>query len=95
MICGECGGWMRIGDFPFCHGDAAKHQPVKSFTVIGDDIPGGMEIANGLCNPDGSPRRYYTKSEIAREAKARGYHNHVEHVTAKGTDKSPHTTRWI
>ncbi len=63
--------------------------------VHGDDIPGGMLIKNGLCHPDGTPKRYYTKSAIAREAKARGYHNHVTHVTAPGTDKNPHTQRFV
>lgn len=62
--------------------------------VIGDDIPGGVEIRHGLCNEDGSPRKYYSKSEINREAKRRGLRNHVEHVTPPGTDKSKHTTRW-
>jgi putative FmdB family regulatory protein len=66
-----------------------------SSAVIGDDIPGGIEIRHGLCNPDGTPKKYYTKSEIAREAKARGLQPHVEHVTAPGTDKNPHTTRWV
>lgn len=62
--------------------------------IIGDDIPGGVEIKHGLCNSDGSARRYYSKTEIANEAKRRGLQSHVEHVTPKGTDKSPHTTRW-
>jgi hypothetical protein len=48
-----------------------------------------------LCNPDGSPRRFYSKTEIAREASRRGLVNHVEHVTGRGTDKNPHTTRWV
>lgn len=63
--------------------------------IIDDDIPGGVLIHHGICNEDGTPRRYYSKSEIAKEAKRRGLHNHVEHVTAPGTDKSKHTTRWI
>ena len=63
--------------------------------VIGDDIPGGIEIKHGLCNEDGSPRRYYSKSEIAAEAKRRGLVNRVEHTTEKGTDKNRHTTKWV
>lgn len=62
--------------------------------VIPDEIPGGIEIRHGLCNEDGSPRRYYSKSEIAAEAKRRGLVNYVEHVGEPGSDKSKHTKRW-
>ena len=37
-----------------------------------DSIPGGLEIAHGLCNADGTPRRYDSRSDIRREAQARG-----------------------
>lgn len=40
--------------------------------VIPDDIPGGIDIRHGLCNADGSPRRYFSKTEIRREAEKRG-----------------------
>lgn len=63
--------------------------------VIADDIPGGIWIDNGICNEDGTPRKYYSKSEMARVAKERGMVNMVRHTTEKGTDKNPHTTRWI
>jgi hypothetical protein len=63
--------------------------------VIGDDIPGGIEIRHGLCDEvTGEPRRYYSKSEIAREAARRGLVQRVEHTTAPGTDKNKHTTKW-
>jgi hypothetical protein len=64
-------------------------------SVIGDDIPGGIEIRHGLCNEDGSPRRYYSKSEIAAEANRRGLVNRVRHVPEQGSDKSKHTTKWV
>lgn len=41
--------------------------------VVGDDIPGGLEVKHGICNPDGSPRKYYSKSEIRRAASEAGY----------------------
>jgi hypothetical protein len=63
--------------------------------VIPDEIPGGVWIRHGICNPDGSPRKYYSRSEMAAEAKRRGVINLVEHVTQQGTDKSPHTSRWV
>ena len=65
-------------------------------SVIPDDIPGGILIRHGLCDPDtGEPVRYYSKSDIAREAKKRGLVNVVEHVGSQGSDKSTHTSRWI
>lgn len=89
MVCDKCNHELEIGDWPFCpHGKGHN-------AVIGDDIPGGVEIRHGLCNEDGSPRRYYSKSEMAQEAKKRGLTNIVEHVSPPGTDKSPHTTRWV
>jgi hypothetical protein len=64
--------------------------------VIPDDIPGGVEIRHGLADPvTGEPVRYYSKSEMRREAKRRGLINLVEHVPQRGSDKSPHTVRWV
>lgn len=41
--------------------------------IIGDEIPGGLEIKHGLCNPDGSPRKFYSKSDIRKAAWEAGY----------------------
>jgi hypothetical protein len=38
-----------------------------------DDIPGGVLIHHGLCNPDGTPRRFDSRSAIAAECRARGF----------------------
>ena len=89
--CDKCGQEITVGEFPFCpHGRGAN-------SVTADDIPGGVEIRHGICNEDGSPRRYYSKSEMAREAKRRNVVNRVEHIPVpnSGSDKSKHTTRWI
>lgn len=67
--------------------------------VIQDSIEGGVLIYNGLCNPDGSPKRYYSKSEIARAAAAKGLtpmdNVHIPNP-ASGSDKAGNglTTRW-
>lgn len=97
MTCDRCGHAIKVGDYPFCKGSPADHVG-GSFGVAGDDIPGGMEIKHGagLCNPDGSPKRYYSKSAIAKQAKAAGWTNYVEHRGDNaGTDKSKHTSRWV
>ena len=61
-----------------------------------DSIPGGVWIKNGLCHEDGSPRRFDSHSEIAKEAKRQGLtHGATRHVPSRGSDKNPHTTRWV
>lgn len=40
--------------------------------VWADDIPGGVDIANGLCHADGSPRRFYSRSAIRAAAAEKG-----------------------
>src|SRR5687768_1674383 len=93
-ICDLCGGDIRIGDYPFCKGVASAHMPANPL-VIGDDIPGGVEIKHGICWPDGTPRKYYTKSEMARVAKENNLENLVRHTPPQGSDKSKQTQRWV
>lgn len=66
MICPICSQAIQIGDWPFCpheHG---------SPMIASDDIPGGLEVRHGICNPDGSPKKYYSKSEIKKAAYDKG-----------------------
>ena len=44
----------------------------RAAAVFRDGIPGGLEIFHGLCNDDGTPRTYYSQTEITRECKKRG-----------------------
>lgn len=67
--------------------------PGKANAVIGDEID--VTIANGLCNPDSSPRRFRSRQELSREAARAGLTNAVEHKGGKSGDRSRHTTRWI
>lgn len=67
--------------------------PGQANAVIGDECD--VEIKHGLCNPDGSPRRFRSKSEIRTAEKKAGVTNRVEHVGTRGGDRSKHTTRWI
>jgi hypothetical protein len=89
VTCDTCNKELQVGDWPFCpHGRGC-------YGVQDDSIPGGLLISNGLCNEDGTPRRYDSKTEIRAEAKRRGMENHVVHKGSKGSDKSKHTTRWV
>lgn len=70
--------------------------PSSASNVLPDDIPGGIEIRHGLCNMDGSPRTYYSRSEMKKEAEKRGLVNYVVHQTeGLHGDRNKHTTRWI
>lgn len=89
---------LKLGErppCPICGEPTSTLWQGKFGAVIDDSIPGGLVIRHGLCNEDGSPRTYYSKTEIRAEEQKRGYTNIVTHVTAPGTDKSKHTTRWI
>lgn len=83
-------------DCPTCQMPMERvYLPNSTGHVHGDEIPGGILIKNGLCHADGSPRRFYSHSEIRKEAERRGLVNVVEHAPPRGSDKSRHTTRWV
>lgn len=92
MTCDRCGEPLAVGAWPFCK-PGRGHDPfiAKNLAVIDDTIPGGWRIEN--MGP--TPITFYSKSDYKREMKARGLVNMVQHVGVPGTDKSPHTTRWI
>ena len=54
-------------------------EPRRAAPVVwADDIPGGVEIQNGLCHADGSPRRFYSRSAIRAACAEKGlipYHD--------------------
>lgn len=68
--------WLEAGDYPACSNCGAEMQRLWTSTAsaIGDDIPGGIMIEHGLCHPGGAPKRYDSKSAIARDAKKKGLH---------------------
>ena len=94
-ICDRCGvdiDALPMGSWPFCKGNQADHAPGNS-NVIGDEID--VEIKHGLCNDDGTPKRYRSRTQLNKDAKAHGLLNYVVHQPPPGTDKSKHTSRWI
>lgn len=69
MICDRCFRPDDIGEHGvgLCPYEARPTQCV----VRPDSIPGGILIEHGLCNPDGTPRRYDSHSEIRLECAKR------------------------
>lgn len=83
--CPDCGRPFEIGDWPFCpHG-------TPRYGVIGDEIPGGFVQENF----GHTPETFYSKRAMARRAKELHLEPFVRHVGTPGSDKSPHTSRWI
>ena len=66
----------------------------KAAAVAPDDIPGGLDVEHAVCHDDGTPRRFYSRSELKRALAEKGWAIHDDHVTARDTDKNPHTSRW-
>lgn len=100
MRCAKCGAqkidaYVTLADastFPVCCEQPMERLFVAQRTggVIQDSIEGGIEIKHGICNPDGTPRKYYSKTEIRKAAKAAGFdwgYDRNEHVPVRGTDK--------
>lgn len=85
MTCDVCGKRVRVGDWPFCpHG-------VSTMKVIPDSIPGGLVLEN--LGPQ--PVKVYSHSERRMLMAKAGLREQVRHVGVPGTDKSPHTSRWV
>lgn len=90
MICDDCGGDVRVGDFPFCHGDPSRHAPI-SLKVIDDTYIGGLTVTN--LAPE--PITFQSRSAHRDYLKRHGLVNKVEHIPMPGSDKSPNTQRWV
>ena len=85
--CDKCGEALEVGMFPFCpHG-----YPGHAFAAIGEEIVGGFVQEN--FGP--TPETFYSKHAMALRAKELGLEPRVRHMGIDGTDKSPHTSRWI
>lgn len=89
--------FLKLGERPPCptcnEPTETLWLPQSSPQVIGDECD--LWIRHGICNLDGTPRHYTSKAEMAKVAKERDLVNWVEHAPTRGSDRSPHTTRWI
>lgn len=71
--------WAWSYEFPLPCPNCAKQTVVpasrgatQTVYIATDDIPGGIEIRHGICNEDGSPKKYYSKTEMYRAANEKG-----------------------
>lgn len=84
--CEACGQIVHVGEWPFCpHG-----KPYG--TAIDDQLAGGPQWIENLGD---QPVYVETKSQLAREARARGRVPFVRHAPGPSGDRSKHTTRWV
>lgn len=93
MLCERCfrpeaEGEHGVGLCPF------ERRPAYA-VFWADDIPGGIEIAHGLCNADGTPRRYDSRSAIRQEAAARGLMQWSEMYTEDRTKDARVHADWL
>jgi hypothetical protein len=85
--CDQCQKQLQVGEWPYCpHGF-----PETGLRVVDDTILGGLTIEN----MGHEPVTVYSHSERRRLMKERGLREQVRHVGLRGSDKSPHTSRWV
>lgn len=99
-ICSNCPTWTE-------ETEDAEPQPLpptklervhlpgqKTHGVNGDECD--VWVRHGICNEDGSPRHYTSKSEMRKEALRRGQTNYVVHTPdSRGSDKSKQTQKFF
>ncbi len=70
MICDRCYQLLSEGEHGLflCPLEPRRSAP----TIWRDEIPGGVLIEHGLCNPDGTPRRFDSRSEMRLAAQVKG-----------------------
>lgn len=85
MKCDRCNTTLRVGMFPFCKGNPEDHQFVVP-GVIGDEL-NGYYAKHAVCWPDGTPRRFDSKTELKKALNEAGY-------TIGGDTLKPYKVGW-
>jgi hypothetical protein len=98
--CPAC-GWTRADCYepvtcavgcPQCGVNTVREWNPSRVAVHGDD---GFIGGKTFENMGHEPVTVYSRSEYRRELDRRGLKEFVRHVPTPGSDRSPHTTRWI
>jgi hypothetical protein len=89
--------WRLAGQYPCCPECGASTSRCWTVPSATDAVHGEIDIVvrHGLCHPDGSPRRFESRQALRRAARAAGLTNAVHHIGVEGSDKSPHTQRFV
>lgn len=74
---------------PACACGAVTEKVWRAAAVIGD----AMDFWSENMGPD--PVHITSRTQWHREMASRGLVNKVRHVPTRGSDKSPHTSRWV
>ncbi len=92
MICDRCYQSLDDGDhgIGFC-----PLEPRRAPVVRPDSIPGGVMIAHGICNPDGTPKRFNSRSEIAQACAGKGLIPWTEVYTEDRTKDARVHADWL
>lgn len=93
MICDRCYQPEDVGE----HGlFACPLEPRRSgITVRQDTIEGGVLIAHGICNPDGTPKRYDSRSAIRQACAVKGLIPWTEVYTEDRTKDARVHNDWL
>jgi hypothetical protein len=96
MICDRCYGDTEVGEHGhmLCPLEARR----RSAAVWQDTIEGGVLMTNGICNEDGTPKRYYSHSEIREACKAKGvipYHDVYTEGGNQTLSDARHREDWL
>ncbi len=88
-VCPACGLILRVGDFPMCGGKHGQHEPMGNLSVEDDSCDLTIE------NMTAEPLHFNSKGEWKRKMKELGLVNMVRHKGSPGSDRNPHTQRWV
>lgn len=77
---------------PACGARTARVWLSRAAAVIGDDPFIGGKTFEHMGH---EPVTVYSRAEYHRELAQRGLREFVRHQPTPGSDKSPHTTRWV
>lgn len=92
MICDRCFQLTSIGE----HGlGLCPLEPRRAAVVRPDSIPGGTLIHHGLCNADGTPRRFDSHSEIRTACAVKGLTPWTEVYTEDRTKDARVHDDWL
>jgi hypothetical protein len=91
--CGWRGKSLQWNTDPFicaaCGGEAHLETPAgRAPLVVPDEIPGGRLIPHAICHDDGTPKRYYSRTDINRALRDKGY-------CIEGETPKPKHDRWV